>query len=109
VVLNEPRQERAQRAALGGGQRLEQRTLRRLDLGVELLQRGGWVRRELDQVATPVARVAAARDEPLALKVVHDAVQVAAIHPDAPPELRLAERPLLVQCRQHRVVGSAQA
>jgi hypothetical protein len=81
VVVGQARQRSREPAPLGGRQRLEQRVLRGLDASVETLERARSGTRQLHGIAAPVLLVAHSSDEAIALEVVEDGMQVAAIDP----------------------------
>jgi len=95
--------------ALGGGQRGEQFGL---DAGQQLLEpvevRGAG-RGDADHVAAAVRQVGGPPDQPAGGEVVERRHDVAAVHPGAAAELRLAGRPELGQRGEQAVVVAARA
>jgi hypothetical protein len=80
-AVDKPLEQPAELAAVGRGERPEQRVLRGVDPLVQPLEGGRAARGQRDDVAAAVLLVAGAPDEAVALELVEDCVQVAAVDP----------------------------
>ena len=108
-MVDEALEQPAQFAALTGGERLQQSLLCGFHARVEALQRGHARRRELNEVAPAIPLVTDPRDETVALELVENRVQVAAIDPQASSERRLACGALLGERGEHDEMLPARA
>ena len=101
VMLDELCKQPLQLAAICARQRRDERLLRGVDSSVEALQRTGARRRELDEHAPAVVRVAHARDQVVPFELPEQRVHVAAIDQQASPEGGLAGGSPLGEGAQH--------
>ena len=104
VMLDEALQQVVELAALPCRQWLEQCALRLVDEIVERAQGPGARRRDADRVAATVAAVRAAEGEPVALEIVEDRDDVAAVDAEPARERGLADRPEFFECGKDCVV-----
>src|SRR5437879_5307514 len=109
MVARQACQQVLERRALGGVERLEELVVDALDDPAQAGEGFRARRRERDQVAAAIARVAAALDQPPLLELVEDADEVATVEAECVGDRRLRLARLFMEQREDRVVVPAEA